>query len=139
MSASLNIQPGATVPVFRREGTLQHWNRYAGVNYEFADHHMDDAVGRHEGFEAAFGMGPLMHAYMHTMLRDWIDPDVGRVAAVVMQLRKPFIRGTSFIASGTVKAVIDEGGERHVDLDIWADNDKGERLATGTAKVVLPV
>ena len=139
MAPIRKFAPGDTVTPFVREGTFQHWNRYAGVNYEFADHHMDDDVGRHEGFGAAFGMGPLIHAYVHTMLRQWIDADLGRVTGVSIQLRSPFLRGRTLTATGSVKAVRAEGGEQHVDLDVWADNDKGERLAIGTAQVVAPL
>ena len=131
------IVPGATVTPFKREGTFQHWARYAGVNYEYADHHMDDEVGRHEGFPAAFGMAPLIHAYLHSMLRNWIDPDNGRVISIGMQLRKPFLHKRTLTASGTVKAVREEAGELHIELDIWADDDTGDRLVNGTAKVAI--
>lgn len=132
------VVPGFAIPPFSREGTLQHWNRYAGVNYEFADHHMDDDIGRYEGFAAAIGMAPLIHAYMHTMLRQWVGEDDGRVAAVSMQLRHPFLRGRTLTARGEVKEVRDEAGELHIGLEIWADDDKGTRLINGTARVVLP-
>jgi len=50
---------GEHLPVFEREGTVEHWNRFAAVNDEFAPHHWDYAVAEGEGFPAPFAMAPL--------------------------------------------------------------------------------
>ena len=133
-----NIASGDTLPPFEREGTFQHWNRFAGANYEFAGHHMDDDVGRHEGFGAAIGMAPLIQAYLHSMLRNWAGEDGARVANVDMQLRSPFLRGRRLIASGRVKEVREVGGEWRIELEVWADDDQGTRLVSGSAVVAMP-
>jgi hypothetical protein len=132
-----SIGPGYELPTFSREGTFHHWNRYASVNDQFADHHMDDEVGRKEGFPASFVMAPLEHAYFHAMLRDWIG-DEGRIVQVNIRLRNPLVRGRVLTASGTVSAVRREKDEIFVDLDILAVDDQGARLAPGTAVVAFP-
>jgi hypothetical protein len=131
------LQPGYRLPPFSREGTLHHWNRFASVNDEYADHHMDDEVGRREGFPAAFIMAPLEHAYFHAMLRDWMG-DRGRIVQIDMKLRNPLVRGRVFTAGGEVTAVRREGDDVIVELDIWADDDQGTRLAPGVAVVAFP-
>ena len=55
-------QPGSSVPPFERTPGFHHWNRYAAVNSEFVDHHMDDEAGRASGYPGAFGMGNLAFA-----------------------------------------------------------------------------
>ena len=62
---------------------------------------------------------------------------VGRIARVEMQLRRPWIRGNDLIECGKVKAIADQGGERILTLEIWADDEHGEKLAVGTAEVDL--
>jgi hypothetical protein len=131
------LAPGMPVPPFSRQGTFQHWNRFAGVNDEFADHHMDDDVGRYEGFASAFGMAPLTFAYLHAMLRDWIGEE-GRIVSLAIQLRSPFLRGRTLTASGTVREVQRDGDEITALLDIWADDNEGVRMVTGTAAVAVP-
>jgi hypothetical protein len=133
-----SLQPGDPVPTFSREGTLHHWNRFASVNDEYADHHMDDEVGRAEGFPASFIMAPLEHAYFHNMLRDWIG-DQGRIVRIDIKLRNPLIRGRTLTAGGEVTGIRREDGEVLVDLDIWEDDDEGTRLAPGVAVVAFPV
>ena len=131
------IKVGDQVPEFKREGTYFHWNRFAAVNDEFAGHHMDDEVGRHEGFDAAFIMAPLEHAYLHAMLRDWMD-HLGRIVRIDIRLKAPLLRGRWLTAGGEVTGVRREGGEVFVDLEVWEVDDQGTRLAPGTATIALP-
>jgi len=132
------IEVGEEIPVWTREGTLEHWNRFAAVNYEFAGHHMDDTVGRHEGFSGAFIMAPFSHAYLHALLRQWAGED-SWIQTVDMRLKNPLFRGRTLLAGGTVTAVRRESGELLVDLDVWQHDDQGGVLGTGTATVVVPL
>jgi hypothetical protein len=131
------IEPGLGIPVWQRDGTLDHWNRFAAANNEFAGHHMDDEVGRHEGFSGAFIMAPLSHAYLHSMLRDWMG-ERGYIKTVDMRLKNPLFRGRTLMAGGEVTAVRREGDELVVDLAIWQVDDQDTPLGTGTATAVFP-
>ena len=128
---------GAEIPVFQRATGLQHWNRYAAVNDEFVDMHMDDEAGRAAGFPTAFGMGNLQWSYLHNMLRNWIG-DSGRIVHLTCQFRSPNIRNQVVTAHGRITAIRDEGRETVVDLDVWTENDSGQAMAPGTATVALP-
>jgi hypothetical protein len=132
-----SIKPGYELPTFRREGTLHHWNRFAAVNDEFADHHMDDEAGRAEGFSASFIMAPLEHAYLHAMLRGWLG-DEGRIITLDIRLRSPLLRGRTLTAGGKVTGVRHEADEVVIDVEVWEDDDQGVRLVPGTATVALP-
>ncbi|MGE0665015.1 MAG: hypothetical protein AB7O49_00540 [Sphingomonadales bacterium] len=131
------LSVGDRIPPFSREGTVHHWNRFAAVNYEFAAHHWDDDVARHEGFPAPFAMAPLLHAYLHAMLRDWAGP-TACIAAVGIRLRAPFLKGRTMTAGGKITAVREDAGDIHAELELWVDDDTGARLSTGTATVTFP-
>ncbi|MBI1179307.1 MAG: hypothetical protein GC201_02035 [Alphaproteobacteria bacterium] len=137
MASPDTIAVGDELPAFVREGTVHHWNRFAAANCEFAAHHWDDEVARHEGFPSAFAMAPLQHAYLHAMLRDWLGED-GRIVAVAIRLRSPFLRGRTLTAGGRVTGIRREGGETLADLDLWETDEEGTSIATGTATVALP-
>jgi hypothetical protein len=132
-----SIQPGTVVPPWMRAGTLDAWNRFAAVDGVFSGHHMDDAVGQHEGFPAAFSSAPNLHAYLHAMLRSWLD-GTGRIVTVDMRLKNPLLRGRTLESGGTVTALRHEAGEVLIDLDIWQVDDEGTQLGVGTASVALP-
>lgn len=129
------LTPGAEIPMLSRLGTFRTWSHFAAVNYEIADHHMDDEVARHEGFPGAFAMAPLTFSYLQTMLRDWLG-DEGRIVAVSIQLRSPFLRNRTLTAHGRVTAV-HPGEETTVELEVWADDDLGTLITKGTATVAL--
>ena len=98
-----SLEVGHRTPVWKRDGTLDHWNRFAAANYEFAGHHMDDEVGRNEGFSGAFIMAPLSHAYLHAMLREWIGAETeARIVTIDIRLRNPLLRGRTMLAGGEV-------------------------------------
>jgi acyl dehydratase len=128
---------GDEIPVFQRSAGLPEWNRFAAVNDEFVSIHMDDEAGRAAGFPDAIGMGRLQWAYLHNMLRGWLPPG-GRVVAIRAQLRAPNRKGATITAHAVVTAVRDEGGRRRIELDIWIDDERGIRLAPGSAVVEVP-
>jgi hypothetical protein len=133
------LAAGDALPTYTREGSVLHWARYAAVNpAHIVGHHFEDEVGRFEGFDAAFIPAPLEHAYMHTLLRNWMGMQ-GRVVRLDIRLRRPLIRGRTLIAGGTVAAVRREEDGLHVDLDLWETDDLDELLAPGKAEVVFPL
>jgi len=132
-----SVKVGDELPVFEREGSLHHWNRFAAVNDEFADHHMDDEAGRSEGFEASFIMAPLEHAYLHAMLRGWMGEE-GRIVRCDIRLRSPLLRGRTLTAGGRVTEIRREGDEVFIDLEVWEADDQGTMLVPGAATVAVP-
>jgi len=133
------ITEGRELPTFEREGTLLHWARYAAVNpVHIVGHHLDDEVARYEGFDRAFIMAPLEHAYAHAMLRNWMGAR-GRVSSLDIRLRRPLLRGRTLTAGGTVTSVQRESDRVVVGIDIWERDDLGELLAPGRAEVVVPL
>ena len=140
MAASVTI--GTEVPEYVRTTDLANWNRYAAVNDEFVPIHMDDEAGRAAGFPSAFGMGNLLWAYLHNMLRDWIETEFagdGRIVSVDLSFRKPNLRGQTVAARGTVTAVREEDGATIVDLDVAVvDRDAPATvLAPGKATIAV--
>ena len=124
------VEPGVAVPPFERTTGFHDWNRYAAVNDEFVDIHMDDGAGQAAGYTGAFGMGNLQWAYMHNMLREWIGGD-GRIVRVACQFRGPNLRDTVATAHGTVTAVRRAGDETEVDLDVWTETPTAPRSRWG--------
>jgi acyl dehydratase len=131
-----SVSVGDALPGFSREAGLESWNRYAAVNDEFVPIHMDDEAGRAAGYPGAFAMGNLAWTYLHNVVRDWMGTD-GRIVSMGCQFRSPTIRGMTVTAGGTVTAVRSEDGVTLVDLELWVDDQDGNRLTPGTATVAL--
>jgi acyl dehydratase len=133
------VTVGAVLPTFVRTTGFHNWNRFAAVNDEFVPIHMDDEAGRSQGFPGAFGMGNLMWAYLHNLVRDWMGDD-GRIVSMSCSFRSPNNRGMTVEARGTVTGVREEGGETLVDLELAVvDHDAPDTvLVPATATVALP-
>jgi acyl dehydratase len=131
-----NIVQGYEVPPFVRSADFRSFNRYAAVNDEFVDIHMDDEAGRAAGYPGAFGMGNLTYAWMHCLLRDWLG-EQGRIVGIDCQFRKPALRGDTVICRATVTRTYVEDGERRADLDVWTEDQTGERTTPASATVAF--
>jgi len=133
----MDIHVGDEIPVFVRQPGLHHWNRYAAVNDEFVPIHMDDEAGRAAGYPSAFGQGNLQWSYLHNVVRNWMGEE-GRLERMSCSFRGANVKGQTVTARGRVTAVTEEQGRRIVDLEVWTENDAGQPLAPGTARVSFP-
>src|ERR1700759_831327 len=88
---------GDVLPPFTRTTDFANWNRYAAVNCEFVDIHMDDEAGRAAGYPSAFGMGNLQWSYLHNLVRDWLGDD-GAIVSLKGQFRAPNTKGMKVTA-----------------------------------------
>ncbi len=130
------VKDGQALPPFQRVTDFMHWNRYAAVNDEFVYIHMDDEMARKIGQPAAFGMGNLQVSYIHNLLRQWIGDD-GWIKQFSCQFRGMNFKNDTVTAKGTVIKKYVDKGERLVDLEVWTENQKGEKLCPAKATVAL--
>ncbi|GGM98318.1 MaoC/PaaZ C-terminal domain-containing protein [Streptomyces fuscichromogenes] len=136
-SAKTWFAVGAAVPPFVREAGFQVWNRYAAVNSEFVGIHMDDTAGRAAGYPGAFGMGNLLWSWLHCALERWLDGQ-GRLEHLELRFRSPALKGDRIACTGIVTGRTEkEDGTTVLDLDVWAENDSGQRIAPGRARIRL--
>lgn len=136
MGDGIQVKIGDELPPFSRKGTLEHWNRFAAVNYEFAPHHWDVDVAKAEGFDAPFSMAPLQLAFFHAMLRDWMKEN-GRIVSVSAKLRGPFFKDQTLTAGGHVTAISPGEEETMVNLELTQTDETGRSIAVGTAQIAL--
>jgi acyl dehydratase len=135
-TSARDAKVGDELPTLTRTTAFHNWNRYAAVNDEFVPIHMDDEAGRAAGYPTAFGMGNLQWSYLHNVLRGWLGDD-GRIVAMGVQFRAPNTKGMTVTAHATVTGIREEAGKKLIDLEVWTDDQDGNKLAPGTATVEL--
>jgi acyl dehydratase len=131
-----SVKAGDELEPFSRETDLAVWNRYAAVNDEYVPIHMDDEAGRASGLPGAIGMGNLQWAYLHNVVRQWIG-EKGRIVTMACQFRNPNLRGQTVTAHGRVTKVEVGPDGVDVDLDVWTQDQDGNKLAPGSCTVRL--
>lgn len=134
--SGIQVAPGTSIPSLVRTTGLANWNRYAAVNDEFIDIHMDDDAARKVGMQAAFGMGNLRIAYLHNLLAGWLGDD-GDIAEFRCEFRALNQKGDTLTCSGTVTDESTAGGLHTATLDLSVQNQDGVETTPSTATVVL--
>jgi acyl dehydratase len=133
------VEIGTEIPAFLRTTGFHNWNRYAAVNDEFVPIHMDPEAGRAAGFPGPIGMGNLMFAYLHNMLRDWAG-DEATIVSVSCTFRAPNLQDMTVEARGRVVGIRAGGdGRTLVDLEVAVvdHDDPSIVIAPGQAVVAL--
>jgi acyl dehydratase len=131
-----DLREGQELPPFVRTTDLMNWNRFAAVYDEFVDFHMDDEAARRRGEKGAIGMGNLRFSYLHSLLRAWLG-EAGEIRRLACQHRGINYKGDTLTCHGRVVGTRVANGERLVELELWVENQRGERIDTGSATVVL--
>lgn len=135
MSASL-LTPTTELPPYVRTTGLGNWNRYAAVNDEFIDIHMDDEAARAIGMPGVFGMGNLRISYLHNLLVEALGTG-GDIVEFRCEFRGLNLKGDTLTCGGTVGEVADVDGYRLATLTLGVTNQDGVDTTPASATVVL--
>ena len=128
--------PPAVVPPYVRTTGLANWNRYAAVNDEFIDIHMDADAAKAVGMPDVFGMGNLRIAYLHNLLADWLG-DEGDIARFGCEFRGLNLKGDTLTCGAAVTERAQDGPCEVAHLTLAVTNQDGVDTTPGTATVVL--
>jgi acyl dehydratase len=130
------IHEGIELPAFERTTGFGHWNRYAAVNDEFIDVHMDGDAARAAGQPDVFGMGNLRIAYAHAALHDWLAGR-GDIAEFGCQFRQLNFRDDVLRTRAVVTGREQRDGAQLVSLDVNVLNQRDEATMPGSATLLL--
>ena len=114
--------------------TLVMW---AGASGDFFELHYDKDFAAMMGFPKVLVHGRLQASFICQMIANWMG-DKGELKNLSVQYRGNAFPGDKFVCKGKVTKKHVEGGKHLVDLELWAENPKGERIVPGSAVVALP-
>jgi acyl dehydratase len=110
--------------------------RYAGASGDFNPIHQDDEFAKAAGMGGVFAHGMLSMGFVGQLVTDWAG------AGAVRKL------GVRFMAIVRLKDIVTCRGRvldkstgaagNLVEVEVWAENQRGERVVTGKATVALP-
>jgi acyl dehydratase len=114
--------------------------RYAGASGDFNPIHQDAAFAKAAGMGDVFAHGMLSMGFVAQSVTDWLG--VGSVQKVGVRFAALVRLGDVITCRGKVvaKRPAKEAGRGHslVDLELWAENQKGEKVVTGKATAAVP-
>lgn len=135
-----DVQVGDEMPALVKEPIKQiQLTRYAGASLDFNPIHQDDAFARAAGMGGVFAHGMLSMGFVAQSVTDWLG--VGTVRTLSVRFAGLVRLGDVITCRGKVVAKSpakqDGHGQNLMDLELWAENQKGEKVVTGKAAVTL--
>jgi acyl dehydratase len=110
--------------------------RYAGASGDFNPIHQDDEFAKAAGMGGVFGHGMLTMGFVAQCVTDWAG--AGRVRKIGVRFQGLVRLKDTITCKGRVLAKSSKDGTHLVELELSAENQKGEKVVTGKATVALP-
>jgi acyl dehydratase len=111
--------------------------RYAGASGDFNPIHQDDEFARAAGMGGVFAHGMLSMGFVGQAVTDWAG--AGAVRKLGVRFAAIVRLKDTITCRGRVLGKSSKDDVNLVDLEVWAENQKGEKVVTGKATVALPV
>jgi acyl dehydratase len=132
-----DVQVGSEIPPLVK-GPIQQiqLTRYAGASGDFNPIHQDDEFAKAAGMGGVFGHGMLPMGFVAQVVTDWAG--AGAVRKIGVRFAGLVRLKDVITCRGRVVDKSSKDGVHTVDLELWAENQKGEKVVTGRATVGLP-
>jgi len=102
------------------------------------DGRFTDAEGAaRQGLARPILPGAMSMALITRLVTDWMGP-LGHIRSIEVSFRRPVQHDDRLRATALVTDATDEGGDATATLDVFFENERGERPVQGSAVVVLP-
>jgi acyl dehydratase len=134
----VNIQIGDTIgpePLFLPKDRVRAYCNAAGL--AGVPRFTDDEGARKEGLPGMITPGNMSAALIGKLVTDWARPANGRLVRIGTTYRSPVLPEHHLSLHGFVTQV--DHSEGTAEVDIWIENEDGDRMVTATATVKFPV
>src|SRR5437868_444666 len=109
--------------------------RYASASIDFNRLHLDEPFAHALGFPGLFAPGMLAMGFVGQLLTAWLRRGhVRRLAARFVKIVWP---GDELTCRGRIAELRRDGGACYADVELWAENQKGELVLRGQATCEL--
>lgn len=133
--AATSTEPGVTLPALTKEITQRKIDVYSGVKPHSI--HTDEAWARTKGFKAPLAQAMMSTAYVSELMTRVVGAGFVKGGTLSMVFIKPVYVGDRLTVHGVVKERRAEGARTRVVVEVWCENQDGEKTAVGTASGLL--
>jgi 3-hydroxybutyryl-CoA dehydratase len=130
------IAIGQVLPPLVKEVAQRKIDAYSTVRARSI--HTDEAWARAKGFKAPLAQGMMSTAYVSEMMTKFLGAGFVKGGTLSMAFIKPVYAGDRLTVHGVVKDKREEGRATRVVVEVWCENQDGEKTAVGTASGLAP-
>jgi acyl dehydratase len=131
-----DLESGSVLPDLRKPPiTKLQLVKYAGASGDYNLIHTDDETARRVGLEGVIAHGMLSMAFLGEYLCWLAGPEsIRRLSVRFNEMVRP---GDILTCRGRVKEYTSVGSGRRLQLEVWAENQRAERVTVGEAEVQI--
>jgi len=133
--ATRAITVGQALPSLVKTIPQRKIDAYSGVRARSI--HTDEAFAREKGFRAPLAQGMMSTAYVSEMMTALCGAGFVKGGTMSMTFVKPVYAGDRLTVHGVVREVRPEDGATRVVVEVWCENQDGDKTAVGTASGLL--
>lgn len=136
MKVRNNLEVGSSLKPRVHEITQEKINIYSRYVFHGKDTkniHTDDEAARKAGMPRALAQGRYPVGYLSEYLLDLFEKGWIQGGRLDVSFVKPIFPGDTITICGVVREKIQEGECIRITLDIWLENQNGEKATAGTA------
>jgi acyl dehydratase len=109
--------------------------RYAGASGDYNPIHVDETYARSVGMPSVYAPGMLVMGLLGQLFSDWARG--GQLRKYAVKFVKMVWPGDTVVCKGRVSDRWGDQGRYFAELDLWAENQKGELIIRGQGTVQL--
>jgi len=125
------IAIGQELPPLVKELTQRKIDIYSGVRPRSI--HTDAAWAEAKGFRAPLAQGMMSTAYVSELMTSLLGEGFIQGGSMAVKFIKPVYVDDTLTIRGTVVDKTPEQGATRVTVEVWAENQRGEKTMVGTA------
>jgi 3-hydroxybutyryl-CoA dehydratase len=126
---------GQVLPSLAKDVSQRRIDVYSGVKPRSI--HSDEAWARQKGFRACLAQGMMSTAYVSQMMVNLLGPSFARGGTMSMAFIKPVYADDRLSVHGIIKDKQPDNGATRVVVEVWVENQHGEKTAVGQATGLL--
>lgn len=132
-----NVTEGQELPSIKKIPTTKQLVKFAGASGEFSQIHYDKDFAQKSGLPGVIVHGWLTFSIVGQVITNWMGLK-GKLKKIGMSYRGMLFPGEEITCRASVTKKYTQDHEHLIDLEIWAENPKGEKKTMGNAVVALP-
>ena len=135
MKDSRDVSVGYELPTIQREMTLAKSRLYS---LPVESIHTHEALAKELGLDGIMAEGLMSYGYLSEMCTSFFGNGWVNGGTLAVKFTGLLRLGDLLTSRGVIKEIIGEGPGQKLVLDIWVENQRGEKVAIGTASGFLP-
>ena len=122
---------GQALPSLVKDVSQRRIDVYSGVKPNSI--HTDEAWAHKKGFRTCLAQGMMSTAYVSQMMVNLLGPGFARGGTMSMAFIKPVYAGDRLTVHGIITDTQPDNGATRVVVEVWVENQHGEKTAVGHA------